>query len=341
MFNIPYELAMEKIMEKTGLDSETIELKVSQKIAGLKGLVSKQGAIHIVANELGVKLDKEFTEGKVLIKNLFSGLQKATIVARVLNIFPIATFNYKKTGAPGKVQSLTVADSTGKIRVVIWNENLIQPFEESKVTPGIILKINNAAVRKNTFGNLELHLGSYSELEINPPNIDLKDLPDANSLNKNIYSRSSIADVAENERYEFVATIVQVYDRKPFYESCPICKSSLKESRCLKGHIFENPNYSLKIAAVIDDGTGNILSHYFNKTAEKLIGLTNEEALQKQQELETPEKFIEYIKQRILGKQILVSGLVKKNTFSNEIEFMANTVSYPDLKQEIEKMINS
>ena len=67
MIKIPYNDIVQKISETANISSEEIETKVNAKLKQLSGLISKEGAAHIIANELGVKLF-ENTSGKLKIK---------------------------------------------------------------------------------------------------------------------------------------------------------------------------------------------------------------------------------------------------------------------------------
>ena len=52
---------------------------------------------------------------------------------------------------------------------------------------------------------------------------------------------------------------------------------------------------------------------------------------------QSPETF-EEIKTALLGEQFKMTGRVKKNTFSNKLEFTANEVNPADPKEELERM---
>ena len=55
MFKLPLQDIINKIKEKTELSEAEINSKINQKLDQLSGLISKEGAAHIIANELGVK----------------------------------------------------------------------------------------------------------------------------------------------------------------------------------------------------------------------------------------------------------------------------------------------
>ena len=67
MLKFSYEEILRRIEEKTGLPNEEIEEKINKKVVQLSDLVSKEGAAHIVANQLGIKLFENLNERKVTI----------------------------------------------------------------------------------------------------------------------------------------------------------------------------------------------------------------------------------------------------------------------------------
>ena len=56
MIQLPYEKLVEKIVENGNISENEVAEKIRKKMDSLSGLISKEGAAHILANELGVKL---------------------------------------------------------------------------------------------------------------------------------------------------------------------------------------------------------------------------------------------------------------------------------------------
>ena len=56
MIKVPYDEVVEKIVSETELSKEDVDDKVKIKMDQLSGLISKEGAAHIIANELNVTL---------------------------------------------------------------------------------------------------------------------------------------------------------------------------------------------------------------------------------------------------------------------------------------------
>src|SRR3989344_3405372 len=91
MMKIPYEEIVLKINESTKMPASEIEERVEKKLKQLSGLISKEGAAHIVANELGVKIF-EVLSGKLQIKNVLNGMRDVETIGKVLQIFDMKEF---------------------------------------------------------------------------------------------------------------------------------------------------------------------------------------------------------------------------------------------------------
>ena len=85
-------------------------------------LLTEEGAIYLLANELGIDLSNgRVARTDVRIRDLIVGANDATVIGRISAVSPIKTFR-RKDGVEGKVARLVISDETGKISVVLWNE---------------------------------------------------------------------------------------------------------------------------------------------------------------------------------------------------------------------------
>src|ERR1041385_3396495 len=100
MIRIPLPDVLARLREKTGLSDTDLLAKIDAKCAALSGLISKEGAAHIIANELGVKL----LESTGKIKDLLPGMRSAEVLGRVTQIYEIRDFQ-RADGSAGKVGS--------------------------------------------------------------------------------------------------------------------------------------------------------------------------------------------------------------------------------------------
>jgi replication factor A1 len=96
-----------------------------------------------------------------------------TVVGRVLSISDPRTFK-KKNGAPGKVINLEITDDTAICRLVLWNGDT-NHIKNKEIQRGTIVKIINGYTKLGYTGGMEIHLGRWGLLEVEPTDISLKE----------------------------------------------------------------------------------------------------------------------------------------------------------------------
>ena len=146
MINIPLSHILKKIKESTNISDEEIDKKIKAKLDQLSGLISEEGAAHIVANELGVKLVE--TSGKLQINNILAGMRNVEVAGKITRKYEVRSFETEKR--KGKLGSFMMADDSGFIRVVLWND---KADTLEKLNEGDIVLINGAYARENNNRN--------------------------------------------------------------------------------------------------------------------------------------------------------------------------------------------
>ena len=328
MISMPLAQAIEIIKEKTGLSEEEINNKINTKLDQLSGLVSKEGAAYIIANELGVKLFEQ-TSGKLQIKNILAGMRDVETIGKVTRKFDIREFNVN--GRQGKVGSLIIGDETGTVRVVCWGS---KADELSKINENDIVRIKSGYVKENN-GMKEVHMNDQSVITVNPEGVSVGAVV---QTKKQEATRKNISELDENSsNVELFGTIVQSFEPR-FFEVDPGTGRRVKaENGVFKNQAGQEvqPDYSYVMNAVLDDGTETIRSVFFREQVETLLSKTKEEMLAFKS---NPQEF-ETIKNELLGKQIKIIGRANKNQMFDRLEFVTNNVDVtPDPKEEIAKL---
>ncbi|MBI4438664.1 hypothetical protein HY640_01905 [Candidatus Woesearchaeota archaeon] len=324
MFKLSYDEITARITEKTGISREEIDSKVDQKVQQLSGLVSREGAAHILANEFGIRLFEQLS-GRLQIKNVISGMGNVEILGKVVNIYGTKTFN--SNGREGKVASMVVADETGQIRVVLWNE---QADNADKLKTGDIIKIKGGYARSKNNGN-EIHTNDKSRVTINPEGETIN-LPTSVQP-----ARKKLSELQGNESsVEVLATIVQAFEPRYF----EVCKCGKRAKPSDNGatcdfHGTVKPEYSYVMNAFIDDGTDSLRAVFFREQAQKLLGKTHEDMLSYKDQ---PELF-ETARNDLLGANVKITGRATRNEMFDRIEFIAQQLTLnPDPNEEIARL---
>lgn len=335
MFNIPYDDIINKIKKEKGLSEEEIQKRINSKLQQLSGLISKEGAAHIVANELGINLYEDITKRRLKIENLVLGMKNFTIAGRAIRIYEIREFN--SNGKKGKVGSFMLADNTGFIKVVVWGHkaDLIKELKELDS-----IRIKDGFVKENN-GYKELHLNDRSQIEIKPEDEDLPLInpPLNKKFNQRPTKRSLIKDLKENDIAELLGTIVQVFEPR-FYASCPQCfrKVELRnDTSYCNEHGYVNERMVPIVNLIFDDGTDTIRMVCFRSQAEMLMGLTDEKIHGLKENISD----FESIKKVTLGRCIFVVGRARKNEFFGRMEFIVQNVYEADPKELAEELLHN
>ena len=325
MIKMSYEDVLERIQEKSKLSKAEIEEMVNKKLKQLSGLISREGAAHIVANQLGIKL-VEKTSGKLQIKNVLTGMRDVEIVGKVLRVFPARYFMVD--GRKGQVGSIVVGDETGTIRLVLWGE---QAENIQKIKENIVVKVKGGYVRERN-KQKEIHLANKSNLIINPKGEKVEEVKGFSG------NKKRLKDLQEGEdNVEILGTIVQVFDPR-FYEICPSCGSRVVQRDgnfvCDK-HNSVLPSYAYVLNLFLDDGTENIRVVCFRNQALNLLSFEDGDM---QKLREKPDDF-EAIKTELLGNMVKFVGRVVKNQMFDRLEFIAQLVyNNPNPEEEMEQL---
>ncbi len=325
MLHIPYETIVHKIKEKTNLSEAEIDKQVSEKMSQLSGLISKEGAINIVANHLGVSLVQQ---GPLKINQLQPGMKAIEILGKITRKYNL--YEFTRGDALGKVASFQMADDTGSVRVTLWHDQTAI-FEELK--EGSVVKISDGYVKENN-NFKEIHLNTKSKLVLTPDEVFLSDL----KMNPTA-ARKKIVDLTDQDNNaELLGTIVQVFDVK-FYPVCPDCNKKVQvneDGAYCSAHMKVTPSYSYVLNLFLDDGSDNIRVVFFKQQIMQLLKKRDEEiqVFREKPELFTP------IKNNLLGEMIKLVGRVSKNALFDRKEFVVNTVEINlDPEEEIKRSL--
>ncbi|MEM5829246.1 MAG: OB-fold nucleic acid binding domain-containing protein [Candidatus Aenigmatarchaeota archaeon] len=309
------ELLLE--MEKSsGLSREELMKKIKEKREEFSDLLTEEGAAYLVANELGLDL-VEKRRRELEIKNIVPGMKSVSFVGRVFNITPIINFE-RQDGSSGKVVNIFVGDDTGFVRIPLWNDQA-KLVEEGELKLGDSVQVTNGLAKEGIYG-IEVSIGRYGFIN----KIECESLPSLEYLRKKHLQqtdRVAIKDLRPGKA-EIVATVVHIFKGKFFFDVCPECENTLvkKDQKLLcPQHGEVSPSKALLITTIVDDGTGNIRAVFFRDQAEKVLQVSAKE-LEEMDE----EKRYEVIKQWLLGRELQLTGRVKKNIAFNRIEFIVS-----------------
>ncbi|MFC4248630.1 single-stranded DNA binding protein [Natribaculum luteum] len=109
------------------------------------------------------------------VDDLSLGLSNVNLVGLVLDTDSMRTFD-RDDGSEGKVANLTLGDSTGRVRVTLWDE---QAERVDDLEAGDTVEVIDGYVRERD-GDLELHVGNRGALE--DVDEDVEYVPESTSI---------------------------------------------------------------------------------------------------------------------------------------------------------------
>lgn len=322
------EETVQKILDETELDEDELREEVEEKMEEFSGLVSEEGAFHLVAKEYGVELS-EASDQELKIDNIVPEMRSVNLKARVTNILDPNTFE-RDDGDEGKVQNIVLGDDTGTIRLTLWDD---QTEIAEQVDEGDAVAIGGAYTVEDDRGNAELRLGDEAQVKM----ADEDEVPEVETRDTST-TEASIREVrSENASYSVKGMVMNVYTSNPFYSTCPECETTVREDDdgnfVCEDHGEVEPDKKLAISAVLDDGTGNIRSVFFRDQARALLDI--DEEVEKEGDVSAVEDAAE----EALGKELRIEGRTRYNDYFGTLEIIVNEMESVDVEEELEQLV--
>jgi replication factor A1 len=301
------EELLQELEKKSGLSREELMKRIDKKIIELDNLITVEGAIYLVARELGIELPSP--RRRVTISSILPGMRKVSFIGRVFKISRIVEFG---VGNKGKVVNLFVGDATGYVKIPLWNEQ-VSFVDQKKVTVGSLIQLINGFAKEGIYGEVEVSLGRFGLLKVLAT--EIPEIPSAEELVQKFssFERVKIRDIRPGN-FEITGFIVKIFKANYLYNS--------------------NGEKIMIIPTLIDDGTDDIRVSFFRELAEALAGISVDE-LEKIEE----DKRKSFLEERLLGKEIIVEGRVKKNDMYDRLEMIATNIKPFNPTEESYKLV--
>ncbi|MGM0609175.1 MAG: hypothetical protein ACQESP_12260 [Candidatus Muiribacteriota bacterium] len=317
MAKVPLNNIKERIKKNASLSGEELDSKINEKMEELAGLVTEEGAAHIVANELGVEIFSEEPQ-ELKIDNIKPFMRNLKVTCKVVRVFE--TVNFEKNSSPGKVKSCIAGDETGKTRISFWHEaaDKIENIKE-----GDVLQLEKVSSKENN-GRTELNVSFSDAITINPEGIDIQvsDTETEPEIKK-------IVELGKEGPASILGIIVQAFSPY-YYPLCPSCGKKIKDGKCeVHGEVESKDGCVLNF--IIDDGSDTIRCVLFNNTVEEMLETTIEDLKKNNSE-------DNMVKSKLIGKPVKIYGFIKINSYTSRKDLIVRK-AYKNVKpsEEAEK----
>ncbi|KKH79574.1 hypothetical protein DU78_01145 [Methanosarcina mazei] len=148
-------------------------------------------------SEKKIEYEEEFTP----IDDIKADMNNINISGRILDISEVRTFE-KKDGSTGRVGNVLLGDSTGKIRLTLWDEktDILEEIDFDET-----VEVLNAYSRENTFSQqVELNLGARGIIQRSEKKVEYRE------------KFTDIADIIPGESYSVQGKVAEIGELREF-----------------------------------------------------------------------------------------------------------------------------
>ncbi|MBI4894333.1 MAG: hypothetical protein HY833_01205 [Candidatus Aenigmarchaeota archaeon] len=292
------EEIVSEISRQSDTAAENVNSLIEDKLIEFSNMITKEAAAHLVARDLDAKIETAQTS-KFQIKNLVSGVRNVNLVARVFKTSPITEFQ-KKNGEKGRVVNVFLSDGSGYTRLPLWNDQ-VKIIEDGSVKVGDVVQVYGGMSKDNVYGEVEISIGKFGSIRKVDDDSLVPGMEDIGQGFIQENPQTKISGLVPGN-FDVRGTIVQVFKGNFIFES-------------------DGGDKAMFISCLLDDGTGDIRTVFFRGLAEQLSGTTAADL----DALDLASRH-DVVKKGVLGKEIMISGKVKNNSFFNTLEMVADSV---------------
>lgn len=159
-----------------------------QKIGA--GYLTEQGALFLVAADLGISLDQQ--RSPLRISDLYVGAKDVTLYGRILTIYSPRQFARKDNTETTKNRTMVIYDDDqSTIKIKLW-DNKVQVPEEMGLRPGDMIKLSKGYVKSGLDGKPFINVGMDCQLEKTKE--APTEIPDLSAMTRTVENVDSPAD---------------------------------------------------------------------------------------------------------------------------------------------------
>jgi replication factor A1 len=243
-----FDEMVERILSSCpGVSRESVLERLEAERSRAGGLISDDALLRMIAAGFGCEiLGGETAVHVLLVRDLILGLNNISVVGRVVAVFSPRAFNGNRKG---RFASLLIADESGVLRVVLWNDKA-GLAESGGVKVGEIVRFRHGYTREDFGGKVEVHIGEKCIVEVNPVDVNSKDYP---SIGKFTTKIDELSSVRKSNKVNLTGTVKRL--------------GSVSE--------FERSDSSVGkvMRFVLSDGSGEVAVVVWNEKVDEIEGL--------------------------------------------------------------------
>lgn len=161
-----FEDLISDLCANSKLDREALLRLIQEKKAKVGGgYLTEQGALFLVASDLGVTVDYD-NERPPSLSRLEADSRSVTVLGRILSLGKPKMFTRKSDSTKGLLSKLIIYDSSGAAVVTVWDSAVMRLLDPAMgVKPGDVIEISEAYTRAGLDGRPELNIGEKGQFK--------------------------------------------------------------------------------------------------------------------------------------------------------------------------------
>jgi replication factor A1 len=286
------------------------------------------------------KIDIE--ENFILFKDIQSNEPAVSMKVKLVEKLEVREIT-RKDQTTAQVININVVDEAGERgRVTAW-DNDIKNFDDFVEGQDIELKF--ARAKRDDYGvNLTVGRNTQIQSTSNFKGETLFSTADQLNTNTETLYVTKIRDLVDDTRVKVEAVIVKIFDKIGFYKSCSECLKKVDEeidgTTTCKTHGEVKSKMRMIITLVLDDSTETISAKFFADNAEKLLGMSGEEAFEMKEKLGEDSAPVKQQKNNIIMKEISIIGRTKLNEKDDKLELTVNQFNMIDYQNKTDEIFD-
>jgi ssDNA-binding replication factor A large subunit len=151
--------------EKQDLNFEKLKIMIEEKKTRVgAGYLTDQGALFLVAADLGISLEKT-PKSEYSLKDVFVGARDVTTVGRIMTINPIKIFLKRDSNQESRNRVIHIYDKDTNVKIKLWDDFVDLP-EQLDFKLGDLIKVSKGQVKAGMDNKPIINLSNNGSIEI-------------------------------------------------------------------------------------------------------------------------------------------------------------------------------
>ena len=253
----------------SGLNEGELKQRIKAKADEFKGFISKEGILHLIAGEVGLKFNSDdyevlkseidYNDFAIDISELKENMSNIVLQGRVERIYKIKEFA-RKDNTTGIVGSFVLSDGADSVKIVLW-DGQVNIMRSEYFRRNELIRIVGGYSKVGNNGSIEVHIGRKGEITLAPEDIKSEKYPlleDFKELTTKNHSACNISELSD-----FTGFIEKI-------------EGKIKKIELFKEIDKKNGEKTFLLKFILSDDTADIMVNVWGMNAVNCLKVINE-----------------------------------------------------------------